>query len=179
VNSVVGLYQRYRHLIPELFKFGVIGGIGFVVTLGGADLLHFDAGLGKYTAVTIATVVATVVTFLGNRHWTFKHRSGAGAGRESLIFFLLNGVGLLIQYACIWIFLDGLGLSVHPWFNVANLLGVVLGTIFRFFTYRQFVWGSSSLAGAIGGHEELQPADAGTPAPGPASETAADPAGRQ
>jgi putative flippase GtrA len=178
VNSAIGLVQRYRHLIPELLKFGVIGGIGFIVTLGGADLLRFDAHLGKYTSVTIATLVATVVTFLGNRHWTFKHRSGSGATRESIIFFLLNGVGLLIQYACIWIFLDALSLSNHPWFNIANLIGVVLGTIFRFFTYRQFVWGAP-LTDAIEGHEELEPAGAVTPTPGPASTTTGDSAAQQ
>ena len=176
MNSAIGLYQRFRHLIPEVLRFGVIGGVGFVVTLGGADLLHFDAGMNKYVAVTVATIIATIVTFVGNRYWTFRHRSGAGAGRESVIFFVLNGVGLLIQYACIWIFTDGLGLPVHPWFNVANLIGVVLGTIFRFFTYRQWVWGAS-VGDAIESHEELQPASAGRPAPAPASD-AGDAAGR-
>jgi putative flippase GtrA len=177
VNSAIGLYQRYRHMIPELLKFGVIGGVGFVVTLGGADLLHFDAHLNKYVAVTIATIVATVVTFLGNRHWTFKDRSGSGATRESIVFFILNGVGLLIQYACIWFFLDALSLSNHPWFNIANLVGVVLGTIFRFFSYRQWVW-KAPLADAIEGHEELEPAGAVTPAPGPATGPSAESAER-
>jgi putative flippase GtrA len=177
VNSAIGLYQRFRHLIPELLKFGVIGGIGFVVTLGGADLLRFDAHLGKYTSVTIATIVATAVTFLGNRHWTFKHRSGSGATRESVIFFVLNGVGLLIQYACIWFFLDALSLASHPWFNIANLVGVVLGTIFRFFSYRKWVWGAP-LTDAIEGHEELEPAGVVRPAPSQASPAASDPAGQ-
>ena len=47
MTSVIGLYQRFRHLIHEMAKFGVVGGIGFIVTLVGADLLHFDAGLGQ------------------------------------------------------------------------------------------------------------------------------------
>lgn len=166
MNSAIGLYQRYRHLIPELFKFGVIGGVGFVVTIGGAYLLAFEANLGKYTSVTIATLVATVLTFLGNRHWTFKDRSGPGATRESILFFLFNGVGLLIQYACIWLFLDALALSKHPWFTVANFAGVVLGTIFRYFSYRQWVW-RAPLTDAIEGHEELEPAGAATPTPTP------------
>jgi putative flippase GtrA len=177
VNSAIGLYQRFRHLIPEVLRFGVIGGTGFVITLGGANLLHFEAGLGKYTSVTIATLLATVVTFLGNRHWTFKHRSGSGATRESVIFFVLNGVGLLIQYACIWFFTDALNLPIHPWYNIANLVGVVLGTIFRFFSYRQWVWGAP-LTEAIEGHEELEPAAASTPAPSQASPAAGDSAGQ-
>ena len=140
MNLVSTVYQRFRLLIHEGGKFLVIGGIGFVVAIGGADILHFDVGLGKYTSVTVATVVATVVTFLGNRHWTFRHREGKGTAHESVMFFVLNGVGLLFQYACIWIVQDLLHHQGGLWYNVANLIGIVFGTLFRFWSYRKWVW---------------------------------------
>jgi putative flippase GtrA len=140
VNLVSTLYQRFRLLIHEGFKFLVVGGIGFIVTLGGADVLHLGLGVGRYTSITVATVVATLVTFIGNRHWTFRHREGAGTTRESVMFFVLNGVGLLIQYACIWIVQDVLGHQGGLWYNVANLIGIVIGTLFRFWSYRKWVW---------------------------------------
>jgi len=140
VSLVSTLYQRFRLLIHEGAKFLVVGGIGFVVTLGGADVLHLGLGVGKYTSITIATVVATLVTFIGNRYWTFKHREGAGTTRESVMFFVLNGVGLLFQYACIWIVQDLLGHQGGLWYNVANLIGIVIGTLFRFWSYRKWVW---------------------------------------
>jgi putative flippase GtrA len=140
VNLVSTVYRRFRLLIHEGSKFLVIGGIGFVVAIGGADILHFDVGLGKYTSVTVATIVATVVTFLGNRHWTFRHRAGKGTAHESVVFFVLNGVGLLMQYACIGLVQDALGLQGKLWFNAANLLGTAFGTLFRFWSYRKWVW---------------------------------------
>jgi putative flippase GtrA len=140
VSLVSTLYQRFRLLIHEGFKFLVVGGIGFVVTLGGADVLHLGLGVGKYTSITIATVVATIVTFIGNRYWTFRHREGAGTTRESVMFFVLNGVGLLFQYACIWIVQDVLHHQGGLWYNVANLIGIVFGTLFRFWSYRKWVW---------------------------------------
>jgi putative flippase GtrA len=140
VSLASTLYQRFRLLIHEGFKFLVVGGIGFIVTLGGADVLHLGLGVGKYTAITIATVVATLVTFIGNRYWTFAHREGAGTTRESVIFFVLNGVGLLIQYACIWIVQDLLHHQGGLWYNIANLIGIVIGTLFRFWSYRKWVW---------------------------------------
>jgi len=140
VSLVSTLYQRFRLLIHEGFKFLVVGGIGFVVTLGGADVLHLGLGVNKYTSITIATVVATFVTFVGNRYWTFRHREGAGTTRESVMFFVLNGVGLLFQYACIWIVQDLLHHQGGLWYNVANLIGIVFGTLFRFWSYRKWVW---------------------------------------
>ncbi|HTV99787.1 MAG TPA: GtrA family protein [Streptosporangiaceae bacterium] len=140
MNLVNTVYRRFRLLIHEGAKFLVIGGIGFVVTIGGADILHFDVGLGKYTSITVAMIIATVVTFLGNRYWTFAHREGKGASHETVVFFVLNGVGLLIQYACIGAIQDVMGLQGKLWYTVANLIGTAIGTVFRFWSYRKWVW---------------------------------------
>ena len=134
------LYERFRVLIHEAAKFGVVGLVGFVVSLGGADVLHFDAGMGKYTAVVVATVAATVVTFVGNRYWAFRHRERTGMGRETVMFFVFNGIGLLIQLACVAIVQDGANLQGKLWYNLANLVGIALGTLFRFWSYRKWVW---------------------------------------
>jgi putative flippase GtrA len=140
VSLVSTLYQRFRLLIHEGAKFCVVGGTGAIVTLVGADILNFDLGVNRYVSITAATIVATVVTFVGNRYWTFRHRQGAGTQRESVMFFVLNGVGLLIQYAAIALFWDALGLHTKLWYTVANLVGLVVGTLFRFWSYRKWVW---------------------------------------
>jgi putative flippase GtrA len=139
-RSVTELYQRFRQLIHEGAKFGIVGGIGFIVVLAGSDALHFELGLDKFTSVTIATILATVITFLGNRYWSFRDRQGAGAGSETLLFFIFNGVGLLIQYACIFLVTDLLGQSGRVWYTIANFVGVGIGTLFRFWSYRKWIW---------------------------------------
>jgi putative flippase GtrA len=139
-QSLTGIYQRFRQLIHEGAKFGIVGGIGVIVVLAGSDALHFELHLGKFTSVTIATVFATVATFLGNRYWSFRHRRGGGAGNETILFFVLNGVGLLIQYACIGAVTDLMGLSARIWYTVANLVGIGIGTLFRFWSYRKWIW---------------------------------------
>ena len=73
-------YLRFQVLVHEVAKFGVVGLIGFVVQLGVQNALHSGAGIGPITALTIAYIIATVVTFIGNRHWAFKHRKGKGLG---------------------------------------------------------------------------------------------------
>jgi len=131
------LYQRFRLLIHESFKFLVVGGIGMLLTIATAIALH---SLGKYLAITVATIAATIFTFLGNRYWTFRHRQGEGARQESVLFFLLNGVGLLIYYGCIWVIQDLMRLESRFWYTVALVVGTGLGTLFRFWSYRRWVW---------------------------------------
>jgi putative flippase GtrA len=136
VSSIEELYARFRHLIHEGFKFLVVGAIGAVITFGVANALH---PIGRYKAITIATILATAFTFLGNRYWTFRHRDGKGTTRESIMFFVLNGVGLLIYYGCIGL-TESVGLSSRFWYNVALVVGTGLGTLFRFWSYRKWVW---------------------------------------
>src|SRR5579871_1914638 len=75
VSMISKLYSRFRHLIHEGSKFLVVGGIGTIVTFAVANALH---GIGHFKAITIATIIATIVTYLGNRYWTFKHRESKG-----------------------------------------------------------------------------------------------------
>ena len=135
-----GLYLRFRQLIHEGAKFGVVGLIGFLVTDGGTNLLRAEFQMGWLKANVIATVAATIVTFLGSRYWTFRHRERTALHRETILFFVLNGIGLLIQLACLGFANYALGLTDKFSSNVALLIGIALGTLFRFWSYRKFVW---------------------------------------
>ncbi|HEU5420390.1 MAG TPA: GtrA family protein [Streptosporangiaceae bacterium] len=167
MSSAHALYARFRHLIHEAFKFGVVGGIAFVVTEVGANVLHFDAGLGPLTATVIATLVATAVSYVGNRYWTFRHRESttSNVGHESALFFVLNGVGLGIQLAPIGFTYYIVGLTDRLSYNVALILGIALGTLFRFWSYRRWVWRAPLEQALDNEHEALHPEPAGAPAP--------------
>jgi putative flippase GtrA len=157
VSLVGGLYQRFRHLIHEFAKFGIIGGIGFLVTEGVFNLM-ISEHQATFTANAVATLVAAAVTFVGNRHWTFRHRERTGMGRETAVFFALNAVGVLIQQTCLELAKHEFGRHDKLTLNVAFLVGVGLATMFRFWSYRKFVW----LAQAGGPSDSTRP-----PRPGP------------
>jgi putative flippase GtrA len=138
-RSLKSSYERFRQVVHEGAKFGIVGLIGIGVTNLVFIPLH-GIGLGPLTSVTVATAVATVVTFLGNRHWSFRTREGSGTAREGVTFFILNGIGLLIQYAVLGFSNYALGLTTKLENVVALNLGIGLGTLFRFWSYRKWVW---------------------------------------
>jgi putative flippase GtrA len=141
VSLVSTLYQRFRALIQEGSKFIVIGAIAFVVTEADFNLFRFSAGLGLFASATLAAIIATIVTFVGNRHWTFRRRQGHGTIRDSVLFVVLNGVGQLIQYGVVWFAQNVLGFPHDDQFstNVAQLIGMAIATLFRFWSYRKWV----------------------------------------
>jgi putative flippase GtrA len=136
---------RYRLLVREAARFSVVGAAGVVVTDGGTNLLRESAGLGWLTANVIATLVAIEVTYLGSRYWTFRHRVRTSVRRETLLFFALAAVGLLIQLGCLGFTVRGLGESGRLAGNVGLLTGIVLATGFRFWAYRKWVWRAADI----------------------------------
>jgi len=132
--------MRNRQIIHEFAKFGIIGVIGLAITNFGYVLMH-SHGVGPVTSTTIATIIATTVAYIGNRYWSFRHRERTSVPREGTIFFVLNGIGLLIQDAVVAFNSYVLHLEHH---KVAEFLalnaGIALATVFRFWSYRRFVW---------------------------------------
>jgi putative flippase GtrA len=141
VTVVRGLYVRFQRLIHEAAKFGVVGVVGVFITNGGYALLHSTFGLGPVTATTIATIVATAISYVANRYWSFRHRERTSVAREGVIFFVLNGIGLLIQDAVVafnfYILSNGHNKAAE---FIALNAGIALATLFRFWSYRKWVW---------------------------------------
>ena len=131
---------RLRGLVHELAKFGVVGGLAFVVDFGLFNALHFGAGIGPVTSKAISTVVSAALAYLGNRVWAFRHRSADQGRRELGVFVVLNVVGLLITEVFIAFnhyVVDGRSVLAT---NVALVIGTGVATVFRFWAYRRWVF---------------------------------------
>lgn len=139
-------WDRVEVLVHEIAKFGLVGLVALVVDVGLFNLLRFAGGEGPFydkplTAKAISVAVATTVAYFGNRYWTFRNRGRTHFTREYVLFFVLNGVGMLIALGCLWFSHYALGLTSALADNIsANVVGLALGTLFRFWSYRKWVF---------------------------------------
>jgi putative flippase GtrA len=153
VSEVIGLFGRMRAAMDivyrEVLKFGAVGLLAYVVDLYVYNLMRVgvwpldDAPFGDKPLVckVISVSCATVVAWLGNRYWTFRHRRRATARREFVLFAVMNVGGLVISLSCLIFSHYVLNLTSALADNVSgNLIGLGLGTLFRFWAYRQFVF---------------------------------------
>ena len=159
-----GLLDRARGaldvLVREMLKFGMVGAVAFVIDLGGYNLLVFGPHLmgmlgegdsaGPFNhqplrAKIIAASVATVVAWLGNRLWTFRHRRNRPAVHELALFVFFNVAALVIQVIALGFSRYILDLHSQLSDNVANVVGIGIGTLFRFWAYRRFVFAGDAL----------------------------------
>ena len=135
------LWRRWHKLASEFAKFGTIGVINVVVNYGVFNALLIT-GLteGRLKANIAATVVATTSSYFMNRYWTYRDRPKSTLRREYVLFFAFNLVGLLIELGVLGLAVYGFGMTSLIASNVAKTIGMVIGTVFRFWSYRTFVF---------------------------------------
>ena len=144
-GPLTALWRRFGHLVHEVGKFGLVGACTFVIDVTIFTLLRTE--IGPFWAAAVSMTVAATVAFIGNRFWTWRHRERSGLHREYVLYFAFNLVGLLISEACLLLSHTVLG---YYWPDVfqsgladqlsKNGVGMALGTLFRFWSYRRFVF---------------------------------------
>ena len=135
---VTGLLTR------EVLTFLGVGGTGYLVDVAAFNLLlsvHPFAILDPAVARTLAVGLAMCVTYLGNRSLTWRGHTSRSQRREVGLFVLFNIIGFGFSLVTLVISHEVLGLTSRLADNIsANVVGLGLGTIFRFLTYKRFVF---------------------------------------
>jgi putative flippase GtrA len=96
---------------------------------------------GALKAKLVSTVVSTTFAYFGNRHLSFSHRARTSLGRETSFFFGINFVTLIFSELVIALFVYGLGYGhTSRMVFAVNIATILIGTLFRFWAYKRFVF---------------------------------------
>jgi putative flippase GtrA len=141
VNLLRFIPKRWHAIATELSKFGTIGVINLVVNFAVFNVLVLTfLRHGELKAKALATIVATTCAYVMNRHWTYRDRPKSTLHREYSLFFLFNLVGLVIEVSVVGAAKYGLHQTSIVVLNLCTAIGIMLGTVFRFWAYRTHVF---------------------------------------
>jgi putative flippase GtrA len=134
----------------EAAKFLVVGGVCFVVTTAVNYALKLTVLHEKpVTALVIATIIATVLSYVLNREWSFRTRGGRERHHEAALFFAVSAIGVVLNSLPLAVSRYVFDLSVpdvsRPVQEIADFVsGIVVGTLiamcFRLWAFKRFVF---------------------------------------
>jgi putative flippase GtrA len=108
--------------LQRLGSFAAVGTLAFLVDISVYNILASGFGVGSH-------------------YVTFRQFAGRPKREEALLFGLTNLVGLGIAAACLFVSHYVLGLTSPLANNISgNVIGVLLGNVFRYVAYRFFVF---------------------------------------
>jgi dolichol-phosphate mannosyltransferase len=135
----------------EVLTFLAVGGFGYVVDVVAFNVFRsfepFSTADPAY-ARTLAVVLAILVNYIGNRAYTWRDAASDDRRRELGLFFVFSAIGFGFSLVTLLVSHDVLGYTSRLADNIsANVVGVALGAVFRFWTYRRFVFRAGSGVG--------------------------------
>ncbi|MDX6285630.1 MAG: hypothetical protein QOG53_1115 [Frankiales bacterium] len=141
-NPLRSLDDAVRLLVHEVLKFGTVGVINFILDVALFNILRLEVLPDKpLTCKAISTAVAATSSYFMNRHWTWSHRARTGVKRELPLFVVLSAIGLGIAEFCLFFSHYVLGLDSLLSDNIsANGFGLVLGMLWRFWSFKRWVF---------------------------------------
>ncbi|GGU09995.1 MULTISPECIES: GtrA family protein [Streptomyces] len=134
------LRVRLDQLAREFAKFGAVGGVGLLVDLGVFNLVRHFTEVPVVRASIIATVVAIVFNYLGFRYFTYRDRDKSSRTKELSLFLLFSAAGLVIQNGILYAATYGFGWDTPLQSNFFKFFGIGVATLFRFWSYRTWVF---------------------------------------
>lgn len=152
----VELPVRDRRALPEGVRFAVIGVISTAVTIvvfnllvhtGEQPILHQR----PIEAYVLGMAVGTVVSFAGNRWWVFEAGGSPDLVGELVRFVLVNVAATALPSLCLATTRYMFDLRSVEADNIsANVVGLLLATLFRYWAYKFLVFGAGTQSRAIG-----------------------------
>ena len=134
----------------ELLKFAMVGGTTWMIDTVLFLVLKTTVLEPKpVTAKIIAVLVATIVSYVLNREWSFRTRGGRERHHEAALFFVISGVGVVVYTAPLVLSRYVFHLAVPAVslltqevadFMSGQVIGVVAGMAFRWWAFRRFVF---------------------------------------
>ncbi|MDN5920357.1 MAG: GtrA family protein [Pseudonocardia sp.] len=152
-TALARIPQPYRDVAikhRELVKFLFVGGTTWIIDTTVFLLIKSTVLEDKpLTAKIIAVLVATMMSYVLNREWSFRTRGGRERHHEALLFFVISGLGVVAYTAPLaasrYLFnlqepFVGLLTQEVADFVSGQILGTLVGMAFRWWAFRRYVF---------------------------------------
>ena len=125
-------------LVRQMMRFGVVGGVGFIVD-GGMLWFLLTNDFSPYVGRALSFPAAVMVTWALNRIWTFGVVGGSGKIRQFNRYVLVQLIGAAMNYT-VYSIIVGAGGEVTSVIALGFVLGSFVGMVFNFWGARQIAF---------------------------------------
>ena len=122
-----------KKLINQILKFGVVGGIAFVIDYGILFLLAKVIGLNELISAAISFIISLTFNYFLSTKWVFEAKKQTA--KEVIIFVLLSVVGLGINEVLIYLGTKKLGIDVM----IVKLFATAIVMVYNFITRKLII----------------------------------------
>lgn len=122
-----------KHLIKQILKFGVVGGLAFVIDYSLLYILTEYGHLPSLLSAAISFIISVIFNYVLSIKWVFDVNKKQ-TKKDIAIFFILSTIGLIINEIIILI-----GNIIGIYYMISKIIATFIVMIYNFITRKIFV----------------------------------------
>lgn len=127
--------KKTENLLIQIFKFGIVGGIAFLIDYVVLFCCKEFIGLSVLLSAAIAFTVSVVYNYIASVKWVFDVNKEKSAKKNFVIFIILSIIGLIITEIIMWIGSDIMKIN----YLIVKIIATAIVMVFNFITRKIFL----------------------------------------
>lgn len=126
---------KQEKLLIQIFKFGIVGGIAFVIDYVSLIVCKEVFHLNTLLAAAIAFTISVIYNYIASVKWVFDVNKEKDEKTNFIIFIVLSIVGLIITEIIMWFGTDVMKIS----YLIIKIVATAIVMVFNFITRKMFL----------------------------------------
>ena len=127
--------KKTENLLIQIFKFGIVGGIAFLIDYIVLFCCKEFIGLSVLLSAAIAFTVSVIYNYIASVKWVFDVNKEKSAKKNFVIFIILSIIGLIITEIIMWIGSDIMKIN----YLIVKIIATAIVMVFNFITRKMFL----------------------------------------
>lgn len=131
----IKLSSKHEKLCIQIFKFGIVGGVAFLIDFIFLYLFKEFCHFPVVLANTLSFCISVIYNYTASVKWVFDVNKEKNAKKQFVIFIIFSVIGLLINDLIMWVSVD----FMHIYYLLAKIIATFVVMVFNFITRKMFL----------------------------------------
>lgn len=124
-----------KKLLSQIFKFGIVGGIAFVIDYGIMVLCKELLGFSVLLSAALGFIVSVIFNYILSIAWVFDVNKEKDEKRNFILFIVFSVIGLILTEIIMWFGTSMMGIS----YLIVKIIATAIVMVFNFITRKMFL----------------------------------------
>lgn len=124
-----------NELFNQIMKFGVVGGIAFIIDYICLIISKEIFGLSVLLSAAIAFIISVIFNYILSIKWVFNINKEIDQKKNFIIFIVLSIIGLILTEIIMWFGTDIIKIS----YLIVKIFATAIVMVFNFITRKIFL----------------------------------------
>ena len=128
------MIKKHKKIICQIFKFGIVGGLAFVIDYGVFTLLTQVFNIHYLISSILSFSISVIFNYIMSIKWVFDVTKKQ-TPKDFTVFIVLSIIGLILNSIIMYVSVDII--SIHE--LIAKIIDTAIVMIYNFITRKIFV----------------------------------------